>query len=142
MTNIRQKLLSLATIIAFSAFNGFAYNVVKSEFRSAWVATVWALDWPTTGASAETQMAELDRMLDSLANNNFNAVNFQTVRSERTCRADTVVEVERTGVHSPIVLHIAAYALKRGGNGGGVGRGESVGHTLEVGICGKLHSQF
>ena len=80
MTNIRLKLFSLATIIAFSALNGFAYNVVKSEFRSAWVATVWALDWPTTGASAETQMAELDRMLDSLANNNFNAVNFQ-VRS-------------------------------------------------------------
>ena len=80
MTNIRLKLFSLATIIAFSALNGFAYNVAKSEFRSAWVATVWALDWPTTGASAETQMAELDRMLDSLANNNFNAVNFQ-VRS-------------------------------------------------------------
>ena len=80
MTNIRLKLLSLATIIAFSALNGFAYNVVKSEFRSAWVATVWALDWPKTGESAETQMAELDRMLDSLANNNFNAVNFQ-VRS-------------------------------------------------------------
>ncbi|MCI6577560.1 MAG: family 10 glycosylhydrolase, partial [Bacteroidales bacterium] len=80
MTNIRLKLFSLATIIAFSALNGFAYNVAKSEFRSAWVATVWALDWPTTGESAETQMAELDRMLDSLANNNFNAVNFQ-VRS-------------------------------------------------------------
>ena len=80
MTNIRLKLFSLATIIAFSALNGFAYNVVKSEFRSAWVATVWALDWPTTGKPAETQMAELDRMLDSLANNNFNAVNFQ-VRS-------------------------------------------------------------
>ena len=80
MTNIRLKLFSLATIIAFSALNGFAYNVVKSEFRSAWVATVWALDWPKTGESAETQMKELDRMLDSLANNNFNAVNFQ-VRS-------------------------------------------------------------
>ena len=50
MTNIRLKLFSLATIIAFSALNGFAYNVAKSEFRSAWVATVWALDWPTTGA--------------------------------------------------------------------------------------------
>ena len=77
MTNIRLKLFSLATIIAFSALNGFAYNVAKSEFRSAWVATVWALDWPKTGESAETQMKELDRMLDSLANNNFNAVNFQ-----------------------------------------------------------------
>ncbi|MDO4511707.1 MAG: family 10 glycosylhydrolase [Bacteroidales bacterium] len=53
---------------------------MKTEFRSAWVATVWALDWPTVGASAQQQMAEMDRMLDSLASNNFNAVNFQ-VRS-------------------------------------------------------------
>ena len=80
MTNIRIKLLSLATCCAFAAFGAMAAGVVKSEFRSAWVATVWALDWPSTGASAETQKAEIDEMLDSLAANNFNAVNFQ-VRS-------------------------------------------------------------
>ena len=64
---------------------------------------------------------------------------FQAVRSERTCRADTVVEVERTGVHSPIVLHIAAHTLKRGGSGGGVGSGEGVSHVLEVGIGSNFH---
>ena len=54
------------------------------EFRSAWVATVWALDWPETiGSGANTmakQKASIDRMLDSLHRCNFNAVNFQ-VRS-------------------------------------------------------------
>lgn len=54
------------------------------EFRSAWVATVWALDWPETIGSSATvvarQKASLDRMLDSLQRCNFNAVNFQ-VRS-------------------------------------------------------------
>ncbi len=80
MTKFRLKLLFIVAMMAFSTLSASAYSVVKAEFRSAWVATVWALDWPTTGASAETQKAEIDRMLDSLAGNNFNAVNFQ-VRS-------------------------------------------------------------
>ncbi len=60
---------------------------VKREMRSAWVATVWRLDWPSTLISStgnttqiSKQQAELTTMLDSLAINNMNAVNFQ-VRS-------------------------------------------------------------
>ena len=52
----------------------------KRELRSAWVSTVWGIDWPKQGAPAERQKAELVRMLDSLKNNNFNAINLQ-VRS-------------------------------------------------------------
>ncbi len=58
----------------------WAYGQPKREFRSAWVATVWGLDWPTQGAGATQQKRDMDRMLDSLQANNFNAVNFQ-VRS-------------------------------------------------------------
>lgn len=60
---------------------------VKREMRAAWVATVWRLDWPSsvitsTGNSSQIakQKSELTVMLDSLAANNMNAVNFQ-VRS-------------------------------------------------------------
>lgn len=60
---------------------------VKREMRSAWVATVWRLDWPQTVVSStgnESQITrqkkEMTRLLDSMAVNNLNAVNFQ-VRS-------------------------------------------------------------
>ena len=52
----------------------------KRELRSAWVSTVWGIDWPKQGASPASQKAELVRMLDSLKANNFNAINLQ-VRS-------------------------------------------------------------
>ena len=58
----------------------WAYDTPKREFRSAWIATVWCLDWPSQGAGANKQMQQMDRLLDSLQVNNFNAVNFQ-VRS-------------------------------------------------------------
>ena len=58
----------------------WAYDTPKYEFRSAWVATVWCLDWPSQGAGAAKQKAQMDRLLDSLQVNRFNAVNFQ-VRS-------------------------------------------------------------
>ena len=83
------RLTRLNVTIALLMFLGLAaqaatYTVPKHEFRSAWVATVWCLDWPETqayGTNAELkQKAQLDRMLDSLKNNNFNAINFQ-VRS-------------------------------------------------------------
>lgn len=60
---------------------------VKREMRSAWVATVWQLDWPdnvvsSTGNTTQInkQKASMTRMLDSLQINNINAINFQ-VRS-------------------------------------------------------------
>ena len=81
MTNLRKKLIALALMAtAFTFSASAAYSVVKTEFRSAWLTTVWSIDWPTAGASAAYQQAEMDELLDSLAANNFNAVNFQ-VRS-------------------------------------------------------------
>lgn len=67
----------LATVWMMQAW---AYGTPKREFRSAWIATVWCLDWPSQGAGATKQMEQMDRLLDSLQVNNFNAVNFQ-VRS-------------------------------------------------------------
>ena len=74
-------------LLGFAAQAAGTYSVPKREFRSAWVATVWALDWPrdandneANGMNAEVQKASMIRMLDSLKRNNFNAVNFQ-VRS-------------------------------------------------------------
>ena len=58
----------------------WAYGQPKREFRSAWIATVWCLDWPSQGAGSAKQKAQMDRLLDSLQVNRFNAVNFQ-VRS-------------------------------------------------------------
>ena len=74
-----------STLIAVLLLSGmlvqaWAYGQPKREFRSAWIATVWCLDWPSQGAGATRQKAQMDRLLDSLQVNNFNAVNFQ-VRS-------------------------------------------------------------
>lgn len=75
------KLFFAALVVLFTAGKaaaGVDTVTPKHEMRSAWVATVWALDWPSSmGASMETQKNDMIRMLDSLAVNNFNAVNFQ-----------------------------------------------------------------
>ncbi|MBO4871695.1 MAG: family 10 glycosylhydrolase [Muribaculaceae bacterium] len=84
------KLISLRNMISTVALTvvllsqAAQFGVPKREFRSAWVATVWALDWPQTiggdAYTAQRQQEQLLRMLDSLQSHNFNAVNFQ-VRS-------------------------------------------------------------
>lgn len=83
MKRLQNLVLCLALMIGMMA-QAATGNTPKREFRSAWVATVWCLDWPETqayGTNAEVkQKAQLNRMLDSLKNNNFNAINFQ-VRS-------------------------------------------------------------
>ena len=85
MTN---KLISFLMVALF-ALTGMSatYTAPKREFRSAWIATVWALDWPrdasdkpANNTNASVQKAMMVRMLDSLKNNNFNTVCFQ-VRS-------------------------------------------------------------
>ena len=50
---------------------------VKREVRSVWVATVWALDWPSSTSSTTAQKNEMVKYLDVLQKNNFNAVYFQ-----------------------------------------------------------------
>lgn len=50
---------------------------VKREVRSLWMATVWALDWPSSTSSTTAQKNEMVKYLDVLQKNNFNAVYFQ-----------------------------------------------------------------
>ncbi|MBR1803759.1 MAG: family 10 glycosylhydrolase [Muribaculaceae bacterium] len=82
--NSIRKMMAIVALTVALVTQAAQFGVPKREFRSAWVATVWALDWPqTTGADAYTaqrQQEQLMRMLDSLQNHHFNAVNFQ-VRS-------------------------------------------------------------
>ena len=69
-----------AVLLSGTITCAWGYGMPKREFRSAWIATVWGLDWPSQGAGATKQMQQMDRLLDSLRVNNFNAVSFQ-VRS-------------------------------------------------------------
>lgn len=50
---------------------------VKREVRSVWMATVWALDWPSSTSSTTAQKKEMVKYLDVLQKNNFNAIYFQ-----------------------------------------------------------------
>ena len=72
--------LIVALLLSGAMTQAWAYGQPKREFRSAWIATVWCLDWPSQGAGATKQKQQMDRLLDSLQVNRFNAVNFQ-VRS-------------------------------------------------------------
>ncbi|MBR5725238.1 MAG: family 10 glycosylhydrolase [Muribaculaceae bacterium] len=74
------SMMLAAALLSGMMMCAWAYDTPKREFRSAWIATVWCLDWPSQGAGATKQKQQMDRLLDSLQINNFNAVNFQ-VRS-------------------------------------------------------------
>jgi uncharacterized lipoprotein YddW (UPF0748 family) len=51
---------------------------VTREFRGAWIACIYNLDWPSSkGLGAEQQQSELRAMLDKMASLNMNAVIFQ-----------------------------------------------------------------
>ena len=74
------KRILTVLVLLMLVCQAWAYGTPKREFRSAWIATVWCLDWPSQGAGATKQKAQMDRLLDSLQVCGFNAVNFQ-VRS-------------------------------------------------------------
>lgn len=85
----RTFLLSLTMLFCLLAgsLKATADTPVKREMRSAWVATVWRIDWPSVVISSTGNQSQIDRqkqdmiqLLDSLHINNFNAINFQ-VRS-------------------------------------------------------------
>lgn len=84
---IIKKLLIAALTIGGIAPVFAADAPQKREMRSAWVATVWRLDWPQNTITSTGNQTQIDRqkkdlitMLDSLSVNNMNCVNFQ-VRS-------------------------------------------------------------
>ena len=83
---VKTLVMLLAALIAAPAI-AQNVSVPQREMRSAWVATVWRLDWPITVVSStgnerqiNKQKQEMTTLLDSLSLNNFNAINFQ-VRS-------------------------------------------------------------
>ncbi len=55
----------------------FADNPPKREFRAAWIATAWALDFPRSNWSTSAMEAEIRTALDALQAAKFNAVIFQ-----------------------------------------------------------------
>ena len=54
-----------------------AVDPPKHEFRAAWVATAWALDFPRSNWSTSAMQAEISDALDALQEAEFNAVIFQ-----------------------------------------------------------------
>lgn len=86
-TILKALLIAAATIGNCAPAAQAADTPQKHEMRSAWVATVWRLDWPSTTISKtgnttqiNKQKQDMTRLLDSLSVNNLNAINFQ-VRS-------------------------------------------------------------
>lgn len=55
----------------------FAAGAARAEVRGAWISTVHNLDWPTQGAPAGQQKAELVRLLDSAKSFGLTDVFFQ-----------------------------------------------------------------
>jgi len=69
-------------LIAITLFSiVYSQNPPKHEFRAAWVATVYRLDWPRSNWSSSAMQNEITQMADSLKHNGFNAIIFQ-VRPE------------------------------------------------------------
>lgn len=87
MKNIFKAMIAAALTLLPTLAPAQTATPPDREFRSAWVATVWRLDWPQTTISStgnqtqiQKQKDQMIQLLDSLSLNNFNAINFQ-VRS-------------------------------------------------------------
>jgi uncharacterized lipoprotein YddW (UPF0748 family) len=82
MNRVRILVLVLVGGLAVGAPEADSQATPKHEFRGAWIATAFNLDWPSSRTAAPAaQKAELERMLDSLKTAGINAVFFQ-VRTE------------------------------------------------------------
>ncbi len=84
LKSIKLSLLSLLAMVMFAPVMSAADAPIKREMRSAWLATVWQLDWPlnkitSTGDATQIQKQKdaMTTLLDSMVVNNLNAVNFQ-----------------------------------------------------------------
>lgn len=74
-TSLLKRSALAAVLLAIAALP--MSSGVKREVRSVWMATVWALDWPSSTSSTTAQKNEMVKYLDVLQKNNFNAVYFQ-----------------------------------------------------------------
>jgi uncharacterized lipoprotein YddW (UPF0748 family) len=73
-------LLALAGLVRAQSYAPVAAKPpqLAREFRGAWIASVYNLDWPSSrGLSASSQQAELRTILDKVASLKMNAVVFQ-----------------------------------------------------------------
>ncbi|MCY3736678.1 MAG: family 10 glycosylhydrolase [Gemmatimonadaceae bacterium] len=82
--------LALCSALTAAEARAQAAQPPKHEFRGAWIATVFNLDWPRAASPAE-QQAELLLMLDRLSDAGINAVFFQ-VRTECDALYDSPLE--------------------------------------------------
>ncbi len=80
---VKSKIL-VALLLVFNILSASAAEKevkMKHEMRSTWLTTVWGIDWPSSQGTSEdmakTQKAQMIKILDSLAVNNFNSVCFQ-----------------------------------------------------------------
>lgn len=79
------RLLSLLSTLGLASISAQTYAPVREtppplarEFRGAWVACIYNIDWPSSsGLSAGTQQAEMRTILDKLVALKMNAVIFQ-----------------------------------------------------------------
>ncbi len=70
-------LIALTYVLAGAAhLQGQTPDNPKHEFRSAWITTAWAIDWPT-GSTPSAQQQSMIEILDQLKDQNMNAVVFQ-----------------------------------------------------------------
>ncbi len=66
----------IVAIVLLSVVQASAQEVPKYEFRGAWIATVYKLDWPLSNRESQ-QKAQLSNLLDRLKSAGINAVFFQ-----------------------------------------------------------------
>ncbi|TNE69774.1 T9SS type A sorting domain-containing protein [bacterium] len=77
-TGFTPLLLSFILTFSFSTVLLQAQDSPKYEYRGAWIATVYNLDWPSSASSNSVlQKMELDIMLDKFKEAGINAVYFQ-----------------------------------------------------------------
>lgn len=89
---MRLKYFISFLVLSFCFSNLQAQEVPKKEFRAAWIATVYNLDWPSSGNTAvRYQKNELTNQLDDLKEAGINAVFFQ-VRTEGDALYDSDIE--------------------------------------------------
>src|ERR1051325_5367894 len=68
----------LAQFAAFALVQQSMVRAADAEFRGAWVASVYNLDWPSSaGLPAATQQAQLRALLDRAASLKLTAILFQ-----------------------------------------------------------------
>jgi uncharacterized lipoprotein YddW (UPF0748 family) len=74
---MKRFLLLLIAIAVTAGITASADEAQKREMRSAWIATVYRIDWPTSVNNAAAQKNELNAYLDNLQAQNFNAIFLQ-----------------------------------------------------------------